>query len=146
MESFFLEGRRYYQQRRTCSRQSCRCRQGELHGPYWYARDTTSGAVTYIGRELPPEVLKAVNEHDIRLGAMMQRRAELQRDLDALDRLIHHAAVSDLDHMTLQRMGFGSCLAAFWRDDLVPPGARPDTQAVERADPVVVEFLKEFGI
>ncbi|MET0624897.1 MAG: DUF6788 family protein [Pyrinomonadaceae bacterium] len=38
-----------------CGKKNCRCVEGELHGPYWYAYWTESGKSKsqYIGKKLP---------------------------------------------------------------------------------------------
>lgn len=53
----------YHQQMSYCGKARCRkCRNGDGHGPYWYAYQTVNGRVkrTYIGKELPPEALPFV--------------------------------------------------------------------------------------
>lgn len=57
----------YHQQASYCGKPRCRkCREGTGHGPYWYAYQTINGRTTrtYIGKNLPPEVL-AAREADI---------------------------------------------------------------------------------
>ncbi|GAC1635897.1 MAG: hypothetical protein NVS4B11_38280 [Ktedonobacteraceae bacterium] len=53
----------YHQQMSYCGKAHCRkCRNGAGHGPYWYAFQTVNGRVkrTYIGKELPPEMMHLV--------------------------------------------------------------------------------------
>src|SRR5438874_12639645 len=49
----------YRQQHTRCGKQRCRkCREGEGHGPYWYAYWSEKGRTIskYIGVELPDEI------------------------------------------------------------------------------------------
>jgi len=49
----------FRQQVSYCGKPTCRrCREGQGHGPYWYAYQTVDGRTTrtYIGHALPPEV------------------------------------------------------------------------------------------
>jgi hypothetical protein len=49
----------FFQQMIRCSNKSCRCRQGLLHGPYWYARVYLASGKrrnVYIGKQLPADV------------------------------------------------------------------------------------------
>ena len=41
-----------------CGKQTCKCREGELHGPYWYAYWIENGKMKsqYIGKKLPKSV------------------------------------------------------------------------------------------
>lgn len=38
-----------------CGKESCKCAEGRLHGPYWYAYWTEGGKTKsqYVGKELP---------------------------------------------------------------------------------------------
>lgn len=47
---------------KRCGKPSCRCNQGELHGPYWYAYWTQEGKKVskYYGAALPPELARLV--------------------------------------------------------------------------------------
>lgn len=38
-----------------CGKENCKCREGNLHGPYWYAYWTEKGKIKsqYIGKKLP---------------------------------------------------------------------------------------------
>lgn len=44
-----------------CGKQSCKCVEGKLHGPYWYAYWTEGGKTRsqYIGKRLPKGVKPA---------------------------------------------------------------------------------------
>lgn len=112
LERFELQGVVYYQQGRKCGRPTCRCAQGLLHGPYWYARDLVSGAVKYIGKRLPVEVEAARLWHDTLLPEMTARRRELQAQADALTKLIRHAPLSAADEALLEALGFGPALVS----------------------------------
>lgn len=54
----------YRQQYTRCGKERCRkCREGEGHGPYWYAYWNENGRTKskYIGLQLPPELAQAQN-------------------------------------------------------------------------------------
>jgi hypothetical protein len=44
-----------------CGKESCKCAEGNLHGPYWYAYWTEGGKTRsqYVGKELPKGVKPA---------------------------------------------------------------------------------------
>ncbi len=53
----------YHQQVSYCGKPRCRkCREGTGHGPYWYSYQTVKGKTirTYIGKQLPPDALAAI--------------------------------------------------------------------------------------
>jgi predicted ATPase len=55
----------YHQQISFCGKPRCKkCREGIGHGPYWYAYETHDGHTTrtYIGKQLPPDVIAAREE------------------------------------------------------------------------------------
>jgi DNA-binding SARP family transcriptional activator/predicted negative regulator of RcsB-dependent stress response len=58
-----MEGKiTYHQQVSYCGKPRCRrCREGIGHGPYWYAYKTVNGRTvrTYVGKDLPPELIQA---------------------------------------------------------------------------------------
>ena len=58
-----MNGRVVYRQQLTrCGKQRCRkCKEGEGHGPYWYAYWNENGRTKtkYIGVRLPPELAAA---------------------------------------------------------------------------------------
>jgi hypothetical protein len=111
-ERFLQEGVNYYQQGRKCGKPTCKCAQGELHGPYWYARDVYNGQVRYLGRELPAEVLSAREAFDRLLPEMTKRRRELLRQYDALGRLLKCERLTDEDRVILEMFGFGEALVS----------------------------------
>ena len=66
----------YHQQVSYCGKSRCRkCREGNGHGPYWYAYKTVDGKTTrsYVGKQLPEEVLAQVRDQ---LPPTMQERAD----------------------------------------------------------------------
>lgn len=48
----------YRLERVRCGKESCKCAEGKLHGPYWYAYWTEGGKTRsqYVGKELPKGV------------------------------------------------------------------------------------------
>lgn len=110
MDRFTLEGVRYYQQGRKCGKPNCKCAQGELHGPYWYARDFATGTVTYIGAELPAEITRARETHARRKRQIYAAYSKLIRQAEALRRLWIYAAPHEGDADLIRELGFGSCL------------------------------------
>jgi len=107
---FDLEGMTYYQQGRKCGKPICKCVTGELHGPYWYARDLDNGKVTYLGRELPAEVLAARMACDRLLPEMTKRRGELLKQYDALGRLMKGEKLWAEDKAIISLLGFSEAL------------------------------------
>lgn len=112
LDRFELEGTTYYQQYRKCGKSGCKCNNGEPHGPYWFARDQTSGKVSYIGKNLPPEVTTARLNHDYRLTEMVKKRRELITQADALARLIRNAPLKPEDRGIVEELGFGDALVS----------------------------------
>lgn len=45
----------YQQEMVRCGKKGCRCAEGQLHGPYWYAYWSEGGRVRsqYVGKRLP---------------------------------------------------------------------------------------------
>lgn len=109
-DRFLLEGASYYQQSRKCGKPTCKCTTGELHGPYWYARDIDSGQVRYLGRELPAEILAARMAFDRLLPEMSKRRRELLRQYDALGRLMKGEKPWTEDKAIISLLGFDEAL------------------------------------
>lgn len=109
MDRFELEGTAYYQQGRKCGKPACHCRDGELHGPYWWARPPI-GKVRYIGKELPNEIARARRARD-RLGPEIAReRRDLQHQVEVLRRLLENRALIGDDQATIRALGFGDAL------------------------------------
>lgn len=109
---FDLEGLTYYQQGRKCGKPTCKCAQGQLHGPYWYARDLDNGQVTYLGRELPAEVRAARLAIDRLLPEMNRRRRELLRQYDTLGRLMKGEKLWNGDSAIINLLGFAEALVS----------------------------------
>lgn len=110
MDRFELEGITYYQQGRTCGKDNCRCATGDLHGPYWFARDRTTGEVDYIGKHLPPEVATARLNHEYLFAEMVEKRRELITQADALARLIRNEPLTQEDREIIENLGLGEAL------------------------------------
>lgn len=111
-DRFVLEGITYFQQGRTCGHTECKCHQGELHGPYWYSRDNDNGggAVKYIGKELPQNIIRA-REAKKRLGEDVHMIIEELQDRQlALLRLLNNSKLSDQDRLIIEDSGFGEAL------------------------------------
>jgi hypothetical protein len=53
----------YRLERVRCGKEICKCVEGKLHGPYWYAYWTEKGKTRsqYIGKRLPKEINPARN-------------------------------------------------------------------------------------
>lgn len=112
LDRFTLEGQTYYQQGRKCGRAGCKCQQGELHGPYWYTRNTDTGRVQYIGKDLPPAITTARTAHDRLLSAMVKERRRLAGMFDALSRLIRNDPLSEADRRAIESLGLGAALVS----------------------------------
>lgn len=58
IEESAADGRTYRLQSVLCGKKGCKCTDGELHGPYWYAYWSEGGKVRsqYIGKRLPKGV------------------------------------------------------------------------------------------
>jgi hypothetical protein len=55
-----LRRRTYRKEMVRCGKESCRCNNGKLHGPYWYSYWSEQGITKseYIGKKLPKDVEK----------------------------------------------------------------------------------------
>ena len=110
LERFTIEGVTYYQEYRKCGKANCRvCRNGRGHGPYWYSRDLL-GRRRYVGRLLPEGVAGARRAYREMFGAMVERREQLRRELEALGSLIEAEPLSDGEREILKQLGFGAAL------------------------------------
>lgn len=111
LDRFKLEGVIYRKQRRKCGKPECVCmREGQLHGGYWYARDTLTGEVTYIGRELPREIARIRETHKQLLPYMTRVRRSLLEQAHALAQLMGGHPLSAKDKAIAERFGFGAAL------------------------------------
>ncbi len=108
--SFVLQGFRYYAQGRKCSKKNCKCREGQLHGPYWYRREIASGKRKYIGKKLPMVIVACyLARKDAQSGLEADINA-LQSRLQKLRMLQRNEALSQVDKIVLQSMGYSDCL------------------------------------
>lgn len=130
LDRFNLEGWTYYQQGRKCGNPDCKCARGELHGPYWYKRNISSGTVFYIGKNLPGDIAAARTWHDLLLSDMVKRRRILATMFDAMTRLMKNEALSPQDRQIIQYLGFGQTLVSpavdqvaqdYVTNNLIPP-------------------------
>jgi hypothetical protein len=111
-DRFELEGTTYYQQGRKCGKAGCHCQNGgELHGPYWWARND-HGQRSYVGRDLPEAIARAREVHDRRLPELLAERRRLVAELDAMTRLLCNKALHAEDLPIIERLGFGDCLVS----------------------------------
>lgn len=119
MDRFELQGIVYYQQGRKCGKADCACAQGELHGPYWYARDVSYNKVSYLGKELPGNVVKAraaLAKSQARIRAKIHeinaKVMALETQENALKLLAAGMLVSAQHKALIRKMGFASCLVS----------------------------------
>lgn len=113
MDSFVYDGVRYYQQFRKCGKSSCMvCRRGEGHGPYWYARDISTGARSYVGKALPAKVQYAhgVLSRSVTRLALRSALADLQAGARSIEVLLSGGRLSDSQKRRLAALGFGECV------------------------------------
>lgn len=134
-ERFELEGQVYYQQGRRCGKPHCHCAEGELHGPYWYRRDSGTGKVAYLGRQLPSEVQAARAARD-RMWVEVRMVLDAQRKrADALARLLESQPLSARDREVIQDLGFGSCLVEEESGDPQAPAKENEAEALMESRP-----------
>ncbi len=110
LDRFVLEGVTYYQQGRKCGREGCRCADGELHGPYWYSRELSSGHVKYLGRELPKAITHARATRVLYAPEIESTRRVLRDMLAAIERLQRNDELSNRDRAAIVVLGFGDTL------------------------------------
>lgn len=109
MESFVLDGVRYYQQVGRCGKPNCeRCRSGVFHGVYWYSR--AGNVRRYVGRHLPENVERARDARTTNHDRIMSRVSELRLHADILERLTSDAELSDAEKRIVDALGYGDCL------------------------------------
>lgn len=77
-----------------CGRPTCRCRNGELHGPYYVARRREAGRVreTYLGRELPQK-RSSRREMLARLRALSRERERVLHAIEQAADILRHATL-----------------------------------------------------
>ena len=110
MEAFYLNGWQYVQQGRRCNKPACRCKEGELHGPYWYKRSIKTREQVYVGRALPPAIVDLVKERDVYRPTIASHIAQLAADQELLQALIDGSRPFTLEERhRLEQLGYG-CL------------------------------------
>ena len=139
MARFILEGVSYYQQGRKCGNPSCRCAQGgeNLHGPYWYGRDLTTGKVRYLGRQLTEHIEKARDRHayyaSARLNWMRRERTEhaekLLAEARTLEKLANGEPLTHDERAWLREQDLGDALVS------EPSDLPPTVYKTDPADP-----------
>jgi hypothetical protein len=57
------EHKTYRREMVRCGKKSCKCADGELHGPYWYAYWTEGGKTKsqYVGKHLPKRIARRLS-------------------------------------------------------------------------------------
>ena len=111
-ESFDLEGVTYYAEGRKCGKAVCRCQTGDLHGPYWYRRDQTTGKVAYLGKTLPAELDEARRRLSLYGRDIVAAHSRLLDQAEALRRLQTRQHLTAQDRAAIQDLGFGMCLVS----------------------------------
>ena len=110
-QTLIVEGITYYSEHRKCGRPGCKCAGGDLHGPYWYARDA-SGKVTYIGKTLPDEIETAHQRLTYARRDIEDARRRLLDQAEALRRLSVCDSLTKRQRATIEDFGFGYCLVS----------------------------------
>lgn len=111
-QTFDLEGVTYYAEGRKCGKAVCRCQSGDLHGPYWYKRDQTTGKVAYLGKTLPPELDEARRRLSLFGRDIVAAHSRLLAQAEALRRLQTRQHLTAQDRAAIQDLGFGMCLVS----------------------------------
>lgn len=128
-DTFQLEGVTYFAVGRTCGKSSCRCQSGELHGPYWYARDRAH--VRYLGKTLPAAVTTARAAYQDMHEAVDATFRQRLQEAAALGTLLQGGRLMDAERAMIRALGFGACLVPA---ELANP-AKDDDEAL----PVVLD-------
>lgn len=131
-QTIAVEGITYYSEHRKCGRPGCKCAAGELHGPYWYARDA-GGKITYIGKTLPNDIYAAHTRLAYARRDIEDARRRLLDQAEALRALSICDSLTKRQRATIEDLGFGYCLvvpveAGPPQDGLVGPASMADTQ------------------
>ena len=107
-----INGKTYTQQYRQCNKPTCKCHNGEPHGPYWYERHE-NGRVRYIGKHLPESVLRMQEmqrEASAELAGLRADLSALRKRVDTLDRFCSGSALDEQDlalvEMLMHRAGY----------------------------------------
>ncbi len=111
-QTFDIEGVTYYAEGRKCGKAGCRCQSGDLHGPYWYKRDQTTGKVAYLGKTLPPELDEARRRLSLFGRDIVAAHSRLLAQAEALRRLQTRQHLTAQDRAAIQDLGFGMCLVS----------------------------------
>jgi len=109
-DRFELDGHVYIRRGMKCNKEICRCKEGQLHGPYWYC-----DGIRYIGKVLPDEVLRHLSLRvaeagklkkikDERLRVRNQLQAKLSSVEDEIDTVSAIQRGGSLDDRVLRRM------------------------------------------
>lgn len=111
-DTFELEGVTYYAEGRKCGKAGCRCQSGELHGPYWYKRNQSTGEVSYLGKVLPDHVEEARRRLNYFGRDIEAARRQLVAQAEALGRLYNRRPLTREDRVAIRDLGFGICLVS----------------------------------
>lgn len=84
---------------------------GELHGPYWYARDAYA-IVKYIGKALPEGIEETLENLVYAKEEIDGARRLLLEQAEALRRLQTHNNLTSRQRELIWDMGFGYCLVS----------------------------------
>ena len=104
-----VDGLHYYAQSRKCGKSTCKCATGEkLHGPYWYSRNIKTGAIKYIGKTLPQEI---INLYEIRSDRKTRNQIEirikyLEMQIETLKKVLNGHSTDKTDERILDDIGF----------------------------------------
>lgn len=109
-ESFVIEGFRYYSQGRKCGKPGCCCKEGKLHGPYWYRRDTQTGARKYIGKQLPENIVLVYLALEGRRSRINAEIRNTQLQLRCLEKLMRNEPLTTSEKVFLKHSGYKDCL------------------------------------
>lgn len=87
-QDFKLHGTSYQLRYRVCNKPSCRCHEGERHGPYWYAFPAGGGAV-YVGKKLPDSVLVDLAQLHAKQEVIKKEIHEIEKRMSVLSSELH---------------------------------------------------------
>src|SRR5689334_15552037 len=78
---FMFDGISYQLRYRVCNKPTCKCHNGEKHGPYWYAYGEK---LIYLGKELPPQILVDLAQLEGKQETIKKVVSRLEREEDAI--------------------------------------------------------------
>ena len=107
MDSFYDNGWLYSRQWRSCGKVTCRCAQGELHGPYWYKREAAGGKAIYVGRAIDPALFAVMEQRQAYQPAIEAHIAQLAADQRLLQDLIEGQPLNLAERHRLEQLGYG---------------------------------------